>query len=318
MIGEPGLSASRHSDLFSVDILILLQFHASSMAEFMQDVLSGLERNDDSEHDIAGINSERDDGPEVSIESSKRGRPSCSVWGLLTDEANASSKTQAVCKSCNQTVKYHKMSEIAKKLPNLIKSMPLLSPEERDYMLKLSQHRFDFMYGDAHGIAYLLDPRFVGVGMPVALREKVEEMIYQHNVRATGSETSEQLMEAMFTDYTNYRIAALEQLATDPPTLAFRMIKEKKVSILKWWQSRGDRWPALQRLALQVFGMVASSAASERNFSTFGFIHSKPRNCLNEESVQKLVYIKTNNIQFTKQQMVAIEFEYASEEDLFE
>ena len=62
-----------------------------------------------------GIDSEHDDGPEVSIHSSKHGRPSCSVWELLMDEANASSKTQAVCKSCNQTVKYHKKSEIAKK-----------------------------------------------------------------------------------------------------------------------------------------------------------------------------------------------------------
>ena len=45
--------------------------------------------------------------------------------------------------------------------------------------------------------------------------------------------------------------------------------------------------------------MVASSAASlERNFSTFGFVHSKLRNCLSDESVQKLVYIKTNNTQF--------------------
>jgi hAT family C-terminal dimerisation region len=47
--------------------------------------------------------------------------------------------------------------------------------------------------------------------------------------------------------------------------------------------------------------LVASSAASERNFSTFGFIHSKIRNCLKGDAVQKLVYIKTNNMQFTKQ-----------------
>ncbi len=39
--------------------------------------------------------------------------------------------------------------------------------------------------------------------------------------------------------------------------------------------------------------MVA--AASERNFSTFGYMHSKLRNSLSEILVEKLVYIKTNN-----------------------
>ena len=43
--------------------------------------------------------------------------------------------------------------------------------------------------------------------------------------------------------------------------------------------------------------MAASSAASERSFSTFGFIHSKLRNRLDPEKVKKLVYIKTNTLQ---------------------
>jgi hAT family C-terminal dimerisation region len=40
--------------------------------------------------------------------------------------------------------------------------------------------------------------------------------------------------------------------------------------------------------------MATTSAASERNFSTFGFIHSKLRNSLAAEKVIKLVFIKTN------------------------
>ena len=50
---------------------------------------------------------------------------------------------------------------------------------------------------------------------------------------------------------------------------------------------------------------LASSAASERNFSAFAFVHTKQRNCLSEASVEKLVYVRTNNLQFTKQQGVA-------------
>jgi hypothetical protein len=40
--------------------------------------------------------------------------------------------------------------------------------------------------------------------------------------------------------------------------------------------------------------MVTSSAASERNFSTMGFIHTKLRNLLFPKTVEKLVFIKTN------------------------
>ncbi len=70
--------------------------------------------------------------------------------------------------------------------------------------------------------------------------------------------------------------------------------------------AHGDTWPTLQVLARQILSLVvASSAASERSFSTFGFIHTKQRNCLSEASVEKLVYVKTNNLQFTKQQSVA-------------
>jgi hAT family C-terminal dimerisation region len=58
------------------------------------------------------------------------------------------------------------------------------------------------------------------------------------------------------------------------------MIKERKISVLKFWLFRGDQWPAMKNLACQIIQLVAFSAASERNFSTFRFIHSNARNCL--------------------------------------
>jgi hypothetical protein len=40
--------------------------------------------------------------------------------------------------------------------------------------------------------------------------------------------------------------------------------------------------------------MVTFNAASEQNFSTMGFIHSKLRNSLSAKTVEKLVFIKSN------------------------
>jgi hypothetical protein len=206
-------------------------------------------------------------------------------------------------------------------LPRSITALTTITDEERSYMLKLNQHRFEFMYGDAHGIGYVLDPRYVGEGMPLAMRESIENLIYLYpsaSVMISESDVGppdQTSQERMFEEYTDYRIAALEQKAANPPSLMFRMIKEKKISVLKFWQSRGDQWPALQKLSQQVFSMVASSAASERNFSTHGFVHSKLRNCLSEDAVEKLVYIKTNNIQFCNQTGLAAVLNAGDEDD---
>mmetsp|Transcript_18749 Transcript_18749/g.18853 ORF Transcript_18749/g.18853 Transcript_18749/m.18853 type:complete len:87 (+) Transcript_18749:543-803(+) len=45
---------------------------------------------------------------------------------------------------------------------------------------------------------------------------------------------------------------------------------------------------------MKLFSLVTSSASSERNFSTMGYIHNKLRNSLSASTVQKLVYVKTN------------------------
>lgn len=73
------------------------------------------------------------------------------------------------------------------------------------------------------------------------------------------------------------------------------MLIKKKKTILEFWKLDGSDYPFLKKLAIQVFSMATSSSASERNFSTFGFIHSKLRNQLSVDRVEKLVYIKTNS-----------------------
>jgi hAT family C-terminal dimerisation region len=150
--------------------------------------------------------------------------------------------------------------------------------------------------------------------MPIEFRNKIENIIYLHTP-AAGELSTTFSQEGMYKEYTDFRIAALELKSTDPPSLAYRMIMERKISVLNFWLSRGDQWPALKNLACQIFQLVASSAASERNFSTFGFIHSKVRNCLKEDAVQKLVHIKTNNMQFTKQMEIEGELNCISDDE---
>lgn len=63
-----------------------------------------------------------------------------------------------------------------------------------------------------------------------------------------------------------------------------------------YWKVSGRRdYPTLYEVvAKQITAMVCSSAASERGWSTFRFIHSRLRNRLSNVRVQKLVFVYTN------------------------
>jgi len=52
--------------------------------------------------------------------------------------------------------------------------------------------------------------------------------------------------------------------------------------------------PQITKLAVRILAIPTSSAASERNWSTFSYIHDKKRNRLTDDRVLKLVYIYSN------------------------
>ena len=166
-----------------------------------------------------------------------------------------------------------------------------VSEKKKTYLVKLVRNRFDFMYGDAQGVTYLLNPRYLGDNMTRKLSKEIEDFIFQF---PTPDGTTSDEKEKLAGEYTAFRIVALNKGQKNG--FRFNMIGESH-SVLQWWMADGTDWLLLQNLEIRVFTLAASYAASERNFSTFGFIHSKLRNRLCPEKVKKLVCIKTNTIQ---------------------
>ncbi|MCO5597023.1 hypothetical protein L7F22_051096 [Adiantum nelumboides] len=68
----------------------------------------------------------------------------------------------------------------------------------------------------------------------------------------------------------------------------------QKLSPIAWWQNYGTRALELQRLAIRVLSQVSSASACERNWSTYGFIHSLKRNRLGHSKADDLVYVHSN------------------------
>ena len=63
---------------------------------------------------------------------------------------------------------------------------------------------------------------------------------------------------------------------------------------IKWWETFGASTPNLKKLAIRVFSQGTSASSCERNWSTFSLIHTKRRNRLSSNHVQKLGFLHTN------------------------
>lgn len=78
------------------------------------------------------------------------------------------------------------------------------------------------------------------------------------------------------------------------------LVGSRKESVMKmdatsYWNIFGrNEFPCLYLCAKEVNDMIASSAASERVWSIFRFIHSRLRNRLSNEKVEKLAFIYIN------------------------
>ena len=112
-----------------------------------------------------------------------------------------------------------------------------------------------------------------------------------------------------------FRTLALRLRGAREHSMMWKNLLAGKAKAVSYWTHHGDQWPLLQKLALQVFSVAASSATSERNFSTFGFIHSKLHNRLSQDAVEKLVYIKTNSAHFTEEGTFPANFDESDDED---
>ena len=66
------------------------------------------------------------------------------------------------------------------------------------------------------------------------------------------------------------------------------------LSPIDWWNFHGGEIPNIQKLAVKILSQVASSSSAERNWSTYGFIHSVKRNRLGSKKAEELVYVHSN------------------------
>ncbi|KAE9063969.1 hypothetical protein PF006_g30813 [Phytophthora fragariae] len=78
-------------------------------------------------------------------------------------------------------------------LPEPIKGVGLTAAEKASFKIIVSD-KFNFLYGDAHGVAYVLDPRFRGKEMDTETRVGVENLICNWHGSDSADDSSAELL----------------------------------------------------------------------------------------------------------------------------
>jgi hypothetical protein len=197
---------------------------------------------------------------------------------------------------------YHQFMELKHKMLDNI----LLNTVEHNYILNMISRRWEFMYTiDVHGIAYMLDPRYHGEKFTTQELSNIRNnLMWQKfivpNATNENAPISNEIKLLIDKEYTDFKIYCMELATTD--AMQHTRLRDELTSVLDFWRSTGrSMWPHLYNIAIRLFSLCASSAASERNFSQMGYLHNKQRNLLSDKSVEMLTYIKNNSNLFIPQ-----------------
>lgn len=143
------------------------------------------------------------------------------------------------------------------------------------------RNRWDFIKHDVHALGYALDPENWDVD-PLGNAE-VSEGFHRMLERIYGDDTAthDKVID-QYAKYANkqgiFAVAAVQR-------------KAKDMSATQWWRQFGGTTPELRGLATKITAQVGASSASERNWSTYDFVHNKRRNRLHPDRANDLVYV---------------------------
>lgn len=144
--------------------------------------------------------------------------------------------------------------------------------------------RWDFLSTEVTGISYMLSPKFAADGFYVD-NDRID-IITQ--VKVYASARYPDVMEEAEQEIIQFvsKMSALDNLRKET---IFKM------DARNYWNILGrHEFPTLYLCAKSINEMICSSAASERVWSIYRFIHTRLRNRLSNEKVEKLAFIYIN------------------------
>lgn len=175
---------------------------------------------------------------------------------------------------------FSKFNDLEKTLIVQLPLSPLQKAEEQNVLKKFKKRR-DFGLGEIHLAADLLNPAAQGSSLkPLELLDAVS---FVCDVGRKMGVSIPKIKE----NIADYR----DKQGIWGKEFVWEGIDE--LSPVLWW--RGLRGTCeLADVAIRILGAPVTSAATERTFSTFSWVHSKKRNRLNSQRAAKLTYLSCN------------------------
>lgn len=163
-------------------------------------------------------------------------------------------------------------------------SMEGVNKKEKALISSCVNERFNAIYGDTHGVAYMLDPLFLGRNMDPVKKQEVENFIVSYCEGQRDVNVLDQLEK--YKDM-------IGQLK-DCNEAYWKLLIAGEVRLFDFWTER-RQFPHLQQLAWVVFSLPVASTAPSKTFGPQGFyIHSKFHDQLPNDKLQQLTHVFCN------------------------
>ena len=133
-------------------------------------------------------------------------------------------------------------------------NMAGLAENESRYLCSLLRSRLAFMFGEAIGLSYLLDPVYLGEKMEEEHRHAAEHALYKFGSvgivqMEENREECKRLNTAIYRQWAAWTIEAGDE--KEDLTSHHNLLTSHE-----YWAVNGSKYPALKVLANRVFGMV--------------------------------------------------------------
>ncbi|GBG86865.1 hypothetical protein CBR_g42149 [Chara braunii] len=191
---------------------------------------------------------------------------------------------------------------IARKLTNVV-----LTKKEREDVMEKVRDRMQMMRQPVHAAAFLLDPQRRNPRWLFDQDNALVQNAMSFLLRQVGGEWNSQAHSNIWAELMEFHKERTRQAPSNlEPGKAPKKRKDEhmwkrvakdgasRLAPADWWAAHGGDVPDLQKIAVKVMGMWSTATLAERNWASMDFVHSKRRNSLSPESLEKLVYIHWN------------------------
>lgn len=175
------------------------------------------------------------------------------------------------------------LDDIETEFNKYVPELPISKAEEKQ-IIGVLMNRKKMAVKPIHFAANLLDPNYKGESLNKEEHVTAMEFI---NMFLTIHPTFKEKKEVIFGELVNYCSKS------DIWAMQYMWMSVSKVNPVSWWLAMCKK-TELKNLAVAILALPPSSAATERSFSTYAFIHNARRNRLTVRRAGMLTYVAHN------------------------